>query len=134
MLNLKVRLKQKWFWITLIPLLFLLFDQCVELFQAIQAYTIMDALSGGVIEVLALKIVGVAFAILALIGFPVDLTTEGYGDSAYSLDKDAPTPNASQEAEIEYKENLATKKVLRAQHAKSYDDDDDIGSNIGLTD
>lgn len=125
MLNLKVRVKQQWFWITLIPLLFLLFDQCVEAWQAIQNYTLMEALSGGALEDLVIKIIGVLFAILALIGFPVDLTTDGYGDSARALDYDVPAPNAAESAEIEYKNNMTQQKVLRARHVRNYDEDGD---------
>lgn len=125
MLNLKVRVKQQWFWITLIPLLFLLFDQCVEALQAIQNYTLVEALSGGALEDLVLKIIGVLFAILALIGFPVDLTTDGYGDSARVLDYDKPAPNAAESAENEYKNNLACQKILKARHVRNYDEDGD---------
>ena len=103
MLNFKIRFKQQWFWITLIPLLFLLVDQCVGLYQVIQEMTIMDALSGGVVEALVLKIIGLIFSILALIGFPVDLTVDGYGDSAAVLDRDELAPNAAETAMEELK-------------------------------
>lgn len=97
MINLKVRLKQKWFWITLIPLVFLLVDQMTQLFAMIQTLVATGApLYGGDIMALVLEIIGVLFAILALIGFPVDLTTDGYGDSAIALERTEPTPNASE--------------------------------------
>lgn len=125
MLNLKVRVKQQWFWITLIPLLFLFFDQVIQFVQAFQAYTIGDILAGGTIEELAIKIIGVLFSILALIGFPVDLTTDGYGDSARALDYTEPAPNASETAEIEFQENETKKKIVRAQHVKNHTVDED---------
>lgn len=97
MLNLKVRLRQKWFWITLIPLLFLLFDQVTQLFELVLALSVAgEPLYGGQVMALCLEIVGVVFAVLALIGFPVDLTTDGYGDSARALNYEVPAMNASE--------------------------------------
>lgn len=97
MLNMKVRLRQKWFWITLIPLLFLLFDQVVQLFQMVLALSALgEPLYGGQIMALCLELVGVVFAILALVGFPVDLTTDGYGDSSRALNYEVPAMNASE--------------------------------------
>lgn len=97
MLNLKVRLRQKWFWITLIPLLFLLFDQVTQLFELVLALSVADGpLYDGEIMALCLEIVGVVFAVLALVGFPVDLTTDGYGDSARALNYEVPAMNASE--------------------------------------
>lgn len=122
-MNLKVRLKQKWFWITLIPLLFLLVDQCVQVWTALQTISIGDALYGGPLMTLVLEVVGVVFAVLALIGFPVDLTTEGYGDSARALNYETPAPNASETAEIDFQNNMQRKTEL-AKHAKTCDDDD----------
>lgn len=101
MLNLKVRLKQKWFWITLIPLLFLLADQIVQLIVAIQAISIGEHLYGGPVMTLIIEIIGLVFIILALIGFPVDLTTDGYGDSERALRYTTPAPNAK---ETEYED------------------------------
>lgn len=115
MINLKVRLKQQWFWITLIPLLFLFGDNLYELAMAIKSYTIGDILAGGTIEVLALKLIGVLFSIAALIGFPVDMTTDGYADSARALGYDKPAPNAK---EIELLTAEEDEKIANAKHAK----------------
>lgn len=101
MLNLKVRLKQKWFWITLIPLVFLLIDQVVQLVITAQTISIGDALYDGALMTLAIEVVCLIFNILALIGFPVDLTTSGYGDSERALDYTEPAPNAKEVAEVE---------------------------------
>lgn len=99
MLNLKVRLKQKWFWITLIPLLFLFIDQVTQLVATIQVIIATGgALYDSPLMALCIEAIGVLFAILALIGFPVDLTTDGYGDSARALDYTEPAPNASETA------------------------------------
>lgn len=99
MLNLKVRLKQKWFWITLIPLLFLFADQFVELFALIQSIVNEGGqLYESEVMALALSLIGLAFSILALVGFPVDLTTDGYGDSVKALSREIPGKNASETA------------------------------------
>ena len=104
MINLKVRMKQKWFWLTLIPLLFLAFDQFAELIMSIivlvQTYTPGSEIAGSAFEATAISFVGTAFAILALIGFPVDQTTNGYGDSTRALERTEPGLNASQEAVV----------------------------------
>lgn len=112
MLNLKVRLKQKWFWITLIPLIFLLVDQVIQLWTMVQALTIGEMfVADSPVLTLVIEFIGVLFAVLALIGFPVDLTTDGYGDSARALAYTEPAMNASEEAE-------ADEKASTAKHAK----------------
>lgn len=98
MLNLKVRMKQKWFWITLVPLIFLFLEQIVGLVQTFQMYSFTEVLSNGAVEALIIELIGLAFTILALIGFPVDLTTDGYGDSVRALSYTEPAPNASETA------------------------------------
>lgn len=98
MLNLKIRMKQKWFWITLIPLVFLFLKQTVGLIQAFQMYAITEALTNGAVETIIIELIGIAFTILALVGFPVDLTTDGYGDSVRALGYTEPAPNASETA------------------------------------
>lgn len=98
MLNLKVRMKQKWFWITLVPLVFLFLDQVVGLIQVFQTYAVIDVLTNGIAQEIIISLIGIAFSILALIGFPVDLTTDGYGDSVRALGYTEPAPNASETA------------------------------------
>lgn len=39
-------------------------------------------------------IVNTAFMVLAIIGIPVDMTTEGFGDSVRALAYDEPAPSA----------------------------------------
>lgn len=94
MINWKVRIRQKWFWLTLIPLLFLLADQLAGLFGLV-AEAQAGQLYDGALMQLAIALVGTVFAILALVGLPVDTTTEGYGDSARALTYVEPAPNAS---------------------------------------
>ena len=78
MINWKVRIRQKWFWAAVIPAVLLLLDQLWGL-----------------------------FAVLVLVGLPVDTTTEGYGDSARALAYERPAPNASAYGLKEYEEQCA---------------------------
>lgn len=89
MLNLKCRIRQKWFWLTLIPLLFLLADQVAQLATMLAAAA-AGQLYGSETMDTVIAVVGTVFAVLALVGFPVDMTTEGYGDSDRALNYDAP--------------------------------------------
>lgn len=116
MLNLKVRLKQKWFWITLIPLLFLLIDQVYTLVTLMQT-AIIGELFEGELQAMVIAAIGTLFAVLALIGFPVDLTTEGYGDSARALNYDVPAMSASEQAKLDYEAYLDETFTLNAKHA-----------------
>ena len=72
-INWKVRLKNKTFWITVIPLLILLIQLVVSLFGV--------ELDFGDVGNKLLAIVDVVFAILAAIGIVTDPTTIGIGDS-----------------------------------------------------
>lgn len=116
MLNLKVRLKQKWFWITLIPLLFLLIDQVYTLVTLMQT-AIIGELFEGELQAMVIAAIGTLFAVLALIGFPVDLTTEGYGDSARALNYEVPAMSASEQAKLDYEAYLDETFTLNAKHA-----------------
>lgn len=106
MINWRVRIKQKWFWLTLVPLLFLLGDQLFGLVALMGEVEAGRLYEGPLMEML-LKLVGTAFAVLTLIGLPVDTTTEGYGDSARALAYRAPAPNASAYGLQEYEEQCA---------------------------
>lgn len=106
MINWKVRVRQKWFWLTLIPLVFLLGDQLVGLVSLMGEVEAGHLYEGPLME-MVLKLVGTAFAVLALVGVPVDTTTEGYGDSARALTYAEPAPNASAYGLQEYEEQCA---------------------------
>ena len=101
MINFRIRLKQKWFWLTLVPLVFLAIDQAAELIFSLmvlfQTYTPGSEISGSALEATVISLVCTIFAIMALIGFPVDMTTNGYGDSTRVLIRDEPGLNAAQE-------------------------------------
>lgn len=82
MINWKVRLKNKTFWLTAVPAALLLASQVLKLFGVEWDYS-------GLSEQLT-AIVGTIFAILALLGVVNDPTTQGVGDSRQALDYDRP--------------------------------------------
>mgnify|MGYP001864247939 CR=1 FL=1 len=82
MINWRVRLKNKTFWLTAVPAALLLISQVLKLFGVEWDYT-------GLAEQLT-AIVGTIFAILALLGVVNDPTTQGMGDSQQALDYDKP--------------------------------------------
>lgn len=81
-INWKIRLKNKWFWITIIPLLLLLIQQTVGIFG------VTVDLSG--IQTQLVAIVGTVFAILGMLGVAVDMTTAGLSDSDRALSYENP--------------------------------------------
>lgn len=77
MLNLKVRFKNKSFWITIIPLIILLIAQVGDVFGiTLDLSDVQDKL---------LNVVSIIFVILGLIGVTNDPTTEGLSDSSQAL-------------------------------------------------
>lgn len=76
-INWKVRLKNKAFWVTLIPLALILLHQVLKLFGVDFEYTF---LSEKLVE-----IIGTVFAILGLIGVVNDPTTAGVKDSERAM-------------------------------------------------
>ena len=81
-INWKVRIKNKIFWVTIIPSLFLLVQLVLSLF----GITVDFAETQGKI----LAIVDVVFAILATLGIVTDQTTHGIGDSLQALSYEKP--------------------------------------------
>lgn len=106
MINWKVRVRQKWFWLAIIPAVLLLLDQLWSLFAVLGSIQAGHLYDGPLMEAL-LSLVGTAFAIMVLIGIPVDTTTEGYGDSARALTYEEPAPNASAYGLQEYEDQCA---------------------------
>ena len=82
MINWKVSVINKTFWLTAVPAVLLLASQVLKLFGVEWDYT-------GLAEQLT-AIVGTIFAILALLGVVNDPTTQGVGDSRQALDYDRP--------------------------------------------
>ncbi|KAB1650686.1 phage holin [Adlercreutzia muris] len=106
MINWKVRVKQKWFWLTIIPAVLMLLDQLWGLFALLGSIEAGHLYDGPLMEAL-LSLVGTVFAVLVLVGLPVDTTTDGYGDSARALAYREPAPNASAYGLKEYEEQCA---------------------------
>lgn len=82
MINLKVRLKNKAFYVTAIPLVLVLITQVLAIFGVKVEFS---ALSEQLVEV-----VETVFLLLGLLGVVVDPTTEGLTDSKQALTYKAP--------------------------------------------
>lgn len=77
MINWKVRIKNKSFWLALIPALLLL----IQAIAAVFGYTLDLSAFGEKI----LAVINCLFAVLALLGIVNDPTVEGIGDSAQAM-------------------------------------------------
>jgi len=82
MINWKVRVKNKLFWLTLIPLLFALVAELLEMVGIHFEY--------GTLEEQILEIVKRVFEILGVLGIIVDPTTKGIADSELAMTYEAP--------------------------------------------
>ena len=82
MINWKVRLKNKSFWVALIPALLLLI-------QAV-AYVFGFALDLSELGDKILAVVNALFTVLAILGIVTDPTTDGVSDSALAMMYDEP--------------------------------------------
>ena len=82
MINWKVRIKNKMFWLTMIPAVLLL----VQVVAAVFGYT----LDLGDLGNKLLAVVNALFGVLAVMGVVTDPTTAGVGDSAQALTYDSP--------------------------------------------
>lgn len=81
-INWTVRLKNKAFWVAIIPAILLLAQQLCGLFG-------LNLDVSGVTEQL-ISIVGTAFSVLALLGIVNDPTTDGISDSSQALTYETP--------------------------------------------
>ena len=86
MINFTVRIKNKTFWLTLIPAVLLLVQAVLACFGITWDYTQVSQELLGVVNAL--------FAVLAILGIVADPTTEGIGDSAQALTYSSPKPTA----------------------------------------
>lgn len=81
-INWKVRIKNKAFWVAIIPMVLLLAQQVCGMFGVqIEVAWLSEQL---------LAIVGTVFGVLALLGIVNDPTTKGLSDSTNALNYDAP--------------------------------------------
>lgn len=81
-INWKTRVRNKTFWLALVPAVLLLVQACAAPFGYEWDFAVLN-------QQLA-AIINAAFAVLALLGIVVDPTTEGMGDSAQAMTYDAP--------------------------------------------
>lgn len=91
MINWKVRVKSKAFWVAIIPAVLLL----VQVVAAVFGYT----LDLGDLGNRLLAVVNAVFAVLAILGVVVDPTTEGVSDSARALTYTRPGVEERKEVE-----------------------------------
>lgn len=84
MINWRVRIKQKYFWISIIPAVLLLITQVCAVFGV--------NIDTAVISEQLLAIVNTVFIILAILGIVADPTTAGIGDSDLALTYEKPKP------------------------------------------
>ena len=82
MINWRVRIKNRNFWITLIPAILLL----VQVIAAVFNYT----LDLGQLGTKLLEVVNALFAVLAILGIVTDPTTAGIRDSEQAMTYDKP--------------------------------------------
>lgn len=86
MINWKVRIKNKAFWVSLIPAVLLL----IQVIAAVFGYT----LDLGDLGNKLLAVVNALFAVLAILGVVTDPTTAGVGDSTQALTYTEPKTDA----------------------------------------
>lgn len=91
MINWKVRIRNKQFWVSLIPALAIL----VQAVAAVFGYTLnLEELVGKI-----LTVVSTVFAVLAILGVVVDPTTAGIGDSARAMTYEEPWVDPTKDGE-----------------------------------
>lgn len=86
-INWKVRIKNKAFWVALIPALLLLIQQVCAVFGV--------TLDFGQLQDQLTAIVGTVFTLLAILGIVADPTTVGVTDSVQALGYDEPKDDFS---------------------------------------
>lgn len=81
-INWKVRIKNKAFWLALIPAVLLLVQVCAAPFGYEWDFGVLNAQLAAIVNAL--------FAVLAILGIVADPTTEGMGDSEQALSYEKP--------------------------------------------
>ena len=88
-INWTVRLKNKYFWLSIIPAILLLVSQVLAVLRiSIDTSLLSEQLTG---------IVGTVFSIFALLGIVNDPTTDGTSDSARALTYNAPIKSGKED-------------------------------------
>ena len=81
-INWKVRIKNKSFWLALVPAVLLLAQVCAAPFGYEWDFGVLNAQLAAIVNAL--------FAVLAILGIVADPTTEGMGDSGQALSYEKP--------------------------------------------
>lgn len=81
-INWKVRIKNKMFWLSIIPAVLLLVQTVAAPFGYTLDFSLLDKQLGDIINA--------AFVVLAILGVVVDPTTHGVNDSTNALNYDRP--------------------------------------------
>lgn len=81
-INWMVRIKNKAWWLTLVPAVFLLVQACAAPFGYQWDFTVANQQVAAIVNAL--------FAVLAILGVVNDPTTAGMGDSKQALEYDEP--------------------------------------------
>lgn len=81
-INWKVRIKNKAFWLSMVPTVLLLVQQIISLFGLTVDFT--------QIQSQIISIISTVFTILAILGIVIDPTTNGVTDSQQALTYDKP--------------------------------------------
>ena len=91
MINWKVRIRNKQFWLSLIPALAMVVQAVAALF----GFTIdLTTMTGKIVAV-----VDAVFVVLAILGIVVDPTTAGVGDSARAMKYEEPWVDPAEDGE-----------------------------------
>ena len=72
-MNWKVRIKNKYFWVAIIPAVLLLVQLVLDLFGVKMDFSELEQKLLGIVDAV--------FVLLAILGISVDMTTHGIGDS-----------------------------------------------------
>lgn len=81
-INWKVRIRNKSFWLALIPAVLLLVQVCAAPFGYAWDFGVLNAQLAAIVNAL--------FAVLAILGIVADPTTDGVGDSEQALSYEKP--------------------------------------------
>lgn len=92
MINWKVRIKSKTFWLALIPAVLLL-AQTVCAVCGVELH--IEALQGQLLDV-----VNAVFLVLTILGIVADPTTAGWGDSALAMTYEEPRRSMGEDADL----------------------------------
>lgn len=85
-INWKVRVKNKMFWLALVPAVLLVVQVVAAPFGYDFDFVVLNQQLAAIINAI--------FALLVIIGIPVDMTTDGFGDSQQALGYDEPRKEA----------------------------------------